>query len=159
VKIPIGAIIVSVFAIVWVAAGTRELKRGWFALWVALSILISLGVIYIGVHLTPAHPFRFHPKPYYISVALEAVFIFIAVLILRLTNRKYFILPVISIVVGLHFVGMVFAFDSNLYWWIAGAMCLLPILTMSILPSRLWLPVTGLGCAVILWSAAICAFF
>ena len=35
VRIPIGAIIVSGFAIAWVVAGARELNRAWF---VSLSI-------------------------------------------------------------------------------------------------------------------------
>ena len=158
-RIPIGAIIVSVFAIVWTAAGTRNLGRRWFALLLFLSILISLGVIYVAGHMQPARSFTFNAKAYNISVAFEVILIFIAVLFLRGAERKALLLPVISIIVGLHFIGMVWALGSNLYWWIAGAMSLLPVITMSILPRNMWGPVVGLGCAVILWLSAICAFF
>jgi hypothetical protein len=92
-------------------------------------------------------------------VAFEAVLIFLAVLFFRRSDRKHRLLPIISIIVGLHFFGMVAALGSNLYWWIGGAMCVLPIVTMSMLPRHIWNPVVGLGCAVILWSAVICAFF
>jgi len=159
VRIPIGAIIVSVFAIVWTAAGARSLGRRWFALLFFLSILISLGLVYTGSRIEPSHPAVFNGKAYGIAVTFEAVLIFFAVLILRMVNRKYLLLPVISIIVGLHFFGMVPALGSNLYWWIGAAMCLLPILSISILPRIIWEPVVGLGCAVILWSAVICAFF
>jgi hypothetical protein len=159
VRIPVGAIIVSGFAVAWTAAGARNLGRRWFALLFFLSIWISLGLIYAGAHIAPAHPAVFNGKAYGIAVTFEAVLIFFAVLILRMVNRKYLLLPVISIIVGLHFFGMVPALGSNLYWWIGAAMCLLPIFTVSLLPRNIWEPVVGLGCALILWCAVICAFF
>ena len=158
-KIPVGAITVSAFAIVWTAVGARTIGRRWFAFLVSMSILISLGVIYAGAHIEPAHPLVFNAKAYNISVAFELVLIFLAIVFLKKADRKDLLLPVISVIVGLHFFGMVAALGSNLYWWIGGAMCLWPIFTMSILPRNVWGPVVGLGCAVILWSAAICAFF
>jgi hypothetical protein len=159
VRIPVGAIIVSGFAVAWTAAGARNLGRRWFALLFFLSIWISLGLIYAGAHIAPAHPAVFNGKAYGIAVTFEAVLIFFAVLILRMVNRKYLLLPVISIIVGLHFFGMVPALGSNLYWWIGAAMFLLPIFTVSLLPRNIWEPVVGLGCALILWCAVICAFF
>jgi hypothetical protein len=158
-KIPVGATIVSTFAVIWTAAGARNLDRRWFFSLLLMSILISLGVIYVTGQMQPAHPFKFNAKAYNISVAFEVILIFIAVLFLRRAERKALLLPVISIIVGLHFIGMVWALGSNLYWWIAGAMSLLPVITMSILPRNMWGPVVGLGCAVILWLSAICAFF
>jgi hypothetical protein len=159
VKIPVGAIIVSCFATTWAIVGARTLGRRWFAFLIAVAIFISAGVIFAGAHIALAHPLTFNARAYNIWVALEAALIFFAIVILRATNRKHLLLPVISIVVGLHFFGMVAALGSNLYWWIGGAMCLLPIVTISILPRNVWAPVVGLGCAVILWSAAICAFY
>ena len=158
-KIPLGAIIVSSFAIVWTAAGARTLGRRWSMFFILLSILISFGVIYAGAHIAPAHPPIFNAKAYSTSVAVELVLILLAIVFLRKADRKDLLLPVISIIVGLHFFGMVAALGSNFYWWIGGAMCLWPIVTMSIWPRNVWGPVVGLGCAVILWSAAICAFF
>ncbi|HST31137.1 MAG TPA: hypothetical protein VLK27_09910 [Chthoniobacterales bacterium] len=158
-KIPIGAIIVSIFAVTWTAAGARNLGRTRFRLLFLASVLISGALIYAGTHIVPAHPPMFNGKAYAIAVTLEALLIFLAVMILRMTDHKSLLLPVISIIVGLHFFGMVPALSSNLYWWIGGAMFLLPIFTMSILPRKSWDPVVGLGCALILWCAVICAFF
>lgn len=158
-RIPVGAIIVSCFAVIWAAAGSRRLGQRWFAILLSMSVLISSGLIYAGSRIEPARPLTFSPKAYSISVALEAVLILLAVLFLRRPDRKHLLLPVISIIVGLHFFGMVWALGSNLYWWVGGAICLLPILTMSILPRNVWDPVVGLGCALILWLAVICAFF
>lgn len=158
-RIPIGAIIVSTFAVVWTAAGTRNLERRWFVWLLLMSILISLGVVYAGARMQPAHPFTFNVRAYNLSILFEVVLIFFAVLFLRGAERKDLLLPTISIIVGLHFIGMVWALGSNLYWWIAGAMCLLPVITVSILRRGLWAPVVGLGCAVILWLSSICAFF
>jgi len=158
-RIPIGAVIVSAFSIVWVAAGARSLGWRWLATLLFAAVLVSSGLIYAGGHIQPSHPQTFNAKPYTIAVAAEVVLIFLSVVILRRMNRKHLVFPVISIVVGLHFFGMVPALGSNLYWWIGGAMCLLPLLTMTILPQNVWQPVVGIGCAVILWTSVICASF
>jgi len=153
----IGAIVVSTFAVIWIAAGTRNLGRRWFSC--LLSISISLGVIVAAEKIALAHRATFNGKAYGLSVAFEAVLIFLAVFFLRSGDRKRFLLPIISIIVGLHFFGLVWALGSNEYWFVGSAMCLLSILTISILPRNLWDSVVGLGCAVILWFSVICAFF
>ena len=155
----IGAIVVSTFAVIWIAAGTRNLGRRWFSWLLSISILISLGVIVAAGKIAPVHPAMFNGKAYSVSIAFEAVLIFLAVLVFRSDDRKRFLLPIITIIVGLHFFGLVWALGSNEYWFVGSAMCLLSILTMSFLPRNLWDSVVGLGCAVILWFSVICAFF
>jgi len=155
----IGAIVVSTFAVIWIAAGTRNLGRRWFSWLLSISILISLGVIVAAGKIAPAHPATFNGKAYGLSVAFESFLIFLAVFFLRSGDRKRFLLPIISIIVGLHFFGLVWALGSNEYWFVGSAMCLLSILTISILPRNLWDSVVGLGCAVLLWFSVICAFF
>jgi hypothetical protein len=150
---------VSIFAIIWTAAGTHQLGRRWSALFSFMSILISLAVIYVATRIALTHPVVFNPTAYNISVGFEGVLIFLAVLFLVRSGSKQFLLSVISIIVGLHFFGMVWALGSNLYWFVGAAMCLLSILTMSIFPQLLWAPVVGIGCAMILWCSAVCAFF
>jgi hypothetical protein len=59
----------------------------------------------------------------------------------------------------LHYFGLVWALGSNEYWFVGIAMCLLSILTMSMVRQNLWDLVVGLGCAVILWFSVIRAFF
>ena len=128
----VDAIVVSTFAIIWIAAGTRNLGRRWFSWLLSISILISLGLIFAAGKIAPAHPATFNGTAYSLSVAFEAVLIFVAVVFLRSDDRKQFLLPTIAIVVGLHFFGMVWALGSNEYWFVGVTMCLLSILTMSI---------------------------
>ena len=134
----IRTIVVSIFAVIWIAAGTRNLGRRWFSWLLSISISISLGVIVAAGKISPTHPATFNGKAYGLSVAFEAILIFLAVLLLSSGDRKRFLLPIISIIVGLHFFGLVWAFGSNEYWFVGSAMCLLSILTMSILPRNLW---------------------
>ena len=134
----IRTIVVSIFAVIWIAAGTHNLGRRWFSWLLSISILISLGVIVAAGKISPAHPATFNGKAYGLSVAFEAILIFLAVLLLSSGDRRRFLLPIISIIVGLHFFGLVWAFGSNEYWFVGSAMCLLSILTMSILPRNLW---------------------
>jgi hypothetical protein len=156
----IGAIIVSAFAVLWIAAGTHQLGRLWFALLLLLALLVS-GVFIFAVGFIPyaARGGHFHGKIYQIFVALEVVAIIAAVVLLKGTGRKQYLVPVIALIVGAHFFGMVPALGSDLFWWVGGAMCVLPLLTMSILPQKAWAPVVGIGCALILWLSALGAFF
>ena len=141
----IRTIVVSIFAVIWIAAGTGNLGRRWFSWLLSISILISLGVIVAAGKISPAHPATFNGKAYGLSVAFEAILIFLAVLLLSSGDRKRFLLPIISIIVGLHFFGLVWAFGSNEYWFVGSAMCLLSILTMSILPRNLWASLPALA--------------
>jgi hypothetical protein len=156
-RINIGAVIVSVFAIAWAVAGASSLGRRWRATLSIAAVLVSGAIIFVSGTIAPAHPVQFNAAAYMIAVAFELVLIFAAVVYLKSTGRKDLLLPVISIIVGLHFFGMVWALGSGEYWWIASAICLLPIATMSMLPGKLWMPVVGLGCAVILWLSVLWA--
>lgn len=92
-------------------------------------------------------------------VTLEVIAIGCAVILLNRFDAKQYLIPVIAFIVGTHFFGMVPALRSNDFWWVGGAMCLLPVLTMSLLPQKTWTPVVGVGCALILWLSALRAFF
>jgi hypothetical protein len=101
----------------------------------------------------------FNGRIYGIFVTLEIVAIFIAVVLLKRIGAKQFVVPVIALIVGAHFFGMVPALHSNQFWWVGGVMCVLPVVTILALPQSTWAPVVGIGCAVILWSSALSAFF
>lgn len=155
----IGAIIVSGFAIFWTAAGASDLSRRCFVLFLAASVAISAAIVFAAARIPPGHAVQFNDKVYSLSVMFEAIFITLAVVFLTRTDRKYLLLPIISVIVGLHFFGMVWALGSNEYWWVGSAMCLFPVATMLVLRRRLWMPVVGFGCAVILWASAVWALF
>jgi len=156
----IGAIIVASFAVVWIAAGASQLDRRWFVTLLALAILISAAII-LAVTRIPLgrHSAGFNGRIYGIFVMLEFIAIFIAVIFLNRTGRTEYLMPVIALIVGAHFFGMVPALRSNEFWWVGGVMCALPLATMSILPQKIWSPVVGIGCAMILWLSALRAFF
>jgi len=153
----IGAIIVGVFAVVWTAAGARVFGRGWMVALPALAILISVTIAHMAAHHRSAYPFKFNGAGYGIAVGFEFIGIFFAVVILRSRRLYDLILPVISIIVGLHFFGMVPALGSDEYWWVGGAMCAWPLAIMWLTPRRWWIPMTGLGCAVIFWVSILCS--
>jgi hypothetical protein len=157
----VGAMIVACFAVLWVAAGMQSFRRPWFGLLFAISILISLAIIYAATKATPgsSHGRGFNGPVYGIFVTLEALFIIIAVVVLNRTGQKQYLIPVIAFIVGAHFFGMVPALHSSEFWWIGGGMCVLPVVTVLTLPPNLWAPVVGIGCAAILWLSALPAFF
>jgi hypothetical protein len=156
----IGAIIVACFAILWVAAGASQLERRWFVMLLALAIVISGTIIFAATRIPfGRHSGGFNGKVYGIFVTLEFIAILIAVILLNRTGRTEYLIPVIAFIVGAHFFGMVPALRSNDFWWVGGVMCALPLATMSILPQKIWSPVVGIGCAVILWLSALHAFF
>lgn len=104
------------------------------------------------------HSGGFDGAIYGICVTLEVTAIIIAAVLLNRPGRKQYLIPVIAFIVGAHFFGMVPTLHSNEFWWIGSAMCALPLLTLSMLPQKLWDPVVGFGSAVILWFSALCAF-
>lgn len=155
-----GAIIVAAFAVLWVAAGTRQLGRIWFASLLLLALLVSGLFIFAAAFIPYAtRGGRFDGKIYGIFVILELVAIVIAVALLNRTGRKQYLIPVIAFIVGAHFFGMVSALHSNDFWLVGGAMCILALAAISILPQNIWAPVVGIGCALILWLSALRAFF
>jgi len=156
----VGAIILACFAVFWVAAGTYEFRRLQFAFALTVAILISAGIVIASTRI----PFGkqsggFDGKIYGIFVTLEVVAIVITVGLLNRFGAKQYVIPAVAFIVGAHFFGMVPALRSNDFWWVGGAVCVLPLLTISISPQRFWAPVVGVGCAVILWLSALRAFF
>ena len=156
----IGAIIVAVFAVVWVAAGASNFPRSRFGWFLAVSILISAAIVLAATRIPfGRHSAGFNGRIYGIFVTLEAVAIVCAVVLLNRFGAKQYLMPTIAFIVGLHFFGMVPALQSNLFWWVGGAMCVLSSLSVFILPQSAWTPVVGIGCATILWLSALGAFF
>ena len=144
----------------WVVAGASELKRRWFVGLSIASVLISTGIILAATRLPfGKHSGGFDGRIYGIFVTLEAVAIVCAVILLNRFDAKQYLIPAIAFIVGAHFFGMVSALRSTDFWWVGGAMCVLPLVAIMTAPSRAWSPVVGVGCAVILWLSAVRAFF
>ena len=156
----VGAVIVASFALLWAAAGAHQLARHWFVSILSISTLISTAVIIAAIRAPIGkHSGGFDGTIYAIFVTLEVMAIVISAALLNRSSRKQYLIPVIAFIVGAHFFGMLAALHSNEFWWIGGAMCALPLLTILILAQKFWAPVVGIGCAVILWFSALRAFF
>ena len=168
----IGATLVSAFAVGWVLAGVRSLAGRWPVTLSLLAAAISAVVVWRdyrllreGIHV----PTRFNGAAYGAAVTFESIAIPLAAALLKRNDKASYILPAVAQIVGVHFFGLVWAFDSPACWWIGGAMCLLPIVTVTCLPEltrgrtggskiHLWNVVVGIGCAVILWVAVVALF-
>jgi hypothetical protein len=169
----IEGIIVASFAALWAALGVRSLGRGWAIGLTLASVLLSLALVMAGVGQlrspsTTAPAGVLHPNAYWLSVAFEAVAIPLAVFILKRWRQHQYILPIIALIVGLHFFVLVPAFGSFEFAWIGSAMSVIalatiwflpPTVTWRVGPSRrqvdLWRLVVGIGCTAVLWCLAV----
>lgn len=125
-----------------------------------VAALISGLIIFTATQIPfGRHSGGFNGKIYGIFVVLEFFAIFIATILLNRRGKTEYVLPVTALIVGAHFFGMVPALRSNDFWWVGGIMCAVPVLTVAILPQKIWSPVVGIGCALVLWLSALRAFF
>jgi hypothetical protein len=92
----------------------------------------------------------------------EAIAIPIVVPVLARQHHPEYIMPAISAIVGVHFVGMAKAFHTPRYFWICLVLVLLSAGTVVFLPLhsgahsiQLWTVVVGWGCAAVLWADSL----
>src|SRR5215472_7557981 len=168
----IGGIIAASFAALSAALGLRSLGQGWAIRLTVASALLSLALVIAGVGQlrSPSSTTAAgvpHPNVYWVSVAFEAVAIPLAVFILRRRRQHRYILPIIVLIIGLHFFVLVPAFSSFEFAWIGSALSVIALATIWFLPptvtwrvgsSRrqvdLWALVVGTGTAAVLWCLA-----
>ncbi len=158
------------FALAWGLSGSFALPGIWRTIILALVVLLTLIFVTIAVTFSrnagrvpsstgeaPPNPFR--TASYRIAVIAMLVAFPIAGRLLTLSGHSEAIMPVIAIIVGLHFIGLVPAFRSGIFGWVAGAFCLIGAIA-------LFLPVhaggvafrqafVGLGCAIALWLSVV----
>ena len=167
-------VIVAIFGLFWGLAGTAGLPPsfGSIGLLVVLGITLALVVVAFGVRRLAGrfplggekgvNPFR--TRSYKISVLLMVVAFPIASVVLRTTGFEDALMSVIAIIVGLHFFGLIRAFDSQRFAVIGGAMCLIGVLSLGI-PVHMTLTtgislalrqtIVGIGCALVLWGSIL----
>ncbi|AZI42975.1 hypothetical protein EHF33_09665 [Deinococcus psychrotolerans] len=157
------------FALGWGISGSLALPGNWRIPALILVVLVSLGLATVGFKFyrrakqspnqsaSPAvNPFL--TTPYRIAVTAMLIAFPVAGRLLTVSGHPDAIMPVIAILVGLHFLGLVPAFRSGTFVWVAGAFCLLgatalflPVQLGSSPPIELRSAFVGLGCALILW--------
>lgn len=167
--------IVALFGLFWGLAGTAGLPPPFesIGLLVVLGITLALVAIAFGVrHLagrfpssegeTAVNPFR--TRAYGVSVLLMVLAFPIASIGLRTTGFADALISVSAIIVGLHFFGLVRAFDSQRFALVGGAMCLVGVISLG-LPVHVSLAtgaslalrqtIVGIGCALVLWISIL----
>ena len=156
----------ALFALAWGLSGSFALLGIWRVAVLVLIILLTglLGTAALQFtraarHIVPgdeaALPNPFRTTSYRVSVLAMVLAFPLAGRLLSSSGHPNAIMPVIAIIVGLHFLGLIWAFRSTMFGWVAVAFCLVGGLA-------LFLPVqyggvslrqafVGLGCAVVLW--------
>lgn len=163
-------LISALFALAWGLNGSAALPGGWRTATAALVVLVTLALVAAAAVFNrrarrappdPAatrNPFR--TVSYRVAVVAILVAIPVAGRVLTLAGQGDAVMPVVAVIVGLHFVGLVRAFESRAFAWVAGAFCVLELGALF-LPVRvgetlaLRHAVVGLGCALVLWLSLV----
>jgi hypothetical protein len=148
-----GVIILSVAAALWCSLTSPSLPEAWRIPIVATGLLISGALIALAVKRGSENSGPFHLKIFWLSVGFEAVAIPLAIHFLIAAHQAAFILPVLTIIVGLHFVGMWLALERRLHLAICFGMCAAGLIAIFLTPP-LRMQVAGFGSALTLWLAA-----
>ena len=161
----LGTMIGVAFGGVWAAAGAAGLPRGWRGSAAVLSVLVAAALI-AALILVPrtAATGVFRGSVYWIAVGIESAAVLVAAVVLNRRKRQDLLLPVIGMIVGIHFLGLWQATDLVRFVWIAIAMT-------AICGAALFLPardangtrarqiVAGFGTALVLWTAGAMTLF
>lgn len=173
--VAVNIVIAAIFGLFWGITGTAGLPPPFELLGRSLLLVITLMLFAVALWFlrlarrlpsadgkNRVNPFR--TRAYRISVLLMALAIPMTSIVLSNTGFENAIVPVIAIIVGLHFFGLIRAFDSQRFAIVGGAMCLVGVVALG-LPVRLSFntgaslalreTVVGVGCALILWVGVL----
>lgn len=160
----------ALFALAWGLNGSAALPGGWSTAAASLVVLVTLALVAVAAVFN-RRARRFPPDPtatknpfrtvsYRVAVVAMLVAIPAAGRVLTLTGQGDAIMPVVAVIVGLHFFGLVRAFESRNFAWVASSFCVLGLGALF-LPMQvgetlaLRYAVVGLGCALVLWLGLV----
>jgi hypothetical protein len=159
-----GAVLMAAVSIAWYLWAAAAVPDFWMRVLVLLLISTSIVVFSIGRRLLVtlrrsrpgpgANPLRL--RTYRAAVLFEAVAILIAVLLLggRPAAARY--LPtVVALIVGVHFLGLVAAFGSRIYFVVCAAMCLFGLAALGVPSPAMRAMIVGIGCGVVLDTTSL----
>lgn len=157
--IAIGSLVLTGFGALWLVLGIRFLLgfdwRVLFGLGLIALALVSgaLRVWSAAQHLTPGPSSgeNVAGPAFGIVTTVEFGLIFATVLVCRLAGRGELILPIIALIVGLHFIPLAAIFGVRIYY-VTGIAIVLAVLASFFAPSEgLRQAVASLGCGSVLW--------
>ncbi len=157
----------------WGINGSLALPDSWELVTIVFTILVTVAMVAVAITFhrnakqfpsdasgPPTSPFR--TTAYRLAVAAMLVAIPVVARVLTLRGQGDAIMPAVAIIVGFHFLGLVSAFRSRIFAWIAVAFCalgvgalFLPVQVGQAGSFELRYAVIGLGCALILWLSAV----
>ena len=97
----------------------------------------------------------------------EVVLIAAAVVIPGVAGHPGLRVPLIAVVVGVHFVPLAMLFEAKSYYVVGALLCAVEVVTLTLFPEtvtrgsttvELWWVITGFGAALILWGTALFAW-
>jgi predicted signal transduction protein with EAL and GGDEF domain len=159
---PIGGTIGLIFGSLWCLLGAMALPAALrapatlagFAIGAALILLLWRRRTIQG-----SGTAMFRQRAYIIAVVLEVAAIAAASYLLRSHGLQNFFIPVVGVIVGLHFIGLWQATGMPLFLGIAAAMCVVSVVSMLLPHATGELDmrdaVCGFGNALVLWIGAM----
>ncbi len=117
----------------WAAMGTLALPTSFRPLTISAALaltLILLGRLWVCV--VPASRGFHRRKAFRIAVILETLALIAAGYLLTRYHLEAYMVPVIGIIVGLHFIGLWLASGSTAFLWMAAAMCTISAAAMAL---------------------------
>lgn len=159
-----GAIILSIFALVWAMAGASGIDGGAIYWGIgAISLLVTVGAIALAVRTDSSRTEPRHLPPdwqrrYNIIGIAEGLAILVAIVALVSLDRPGLIPPVVCVIVGVHFLPLERTFDQPEYRWTALALCAVGAVGAAMLAplgDEAVRAVVGLGAAIVLWGTAV----
>lgn len=158
-----------VFALAWGVNGSLALPNPWRVIAAVVVVLTTLAMLATAVTFRrnagrfpadsstpPTDPFR--TTAYRIAVVAMIIAIPVAGRLLTLSGHGDAVMPAVAIIVGLHFLGLVAAFQSKMFIWTAVGFCVLGLVALFLPVEVGGIPTfkpryafVGLGCALILW--------
>lgn len=159
-----GAIILSVFALIWALAGASGIGGGAVYWGIgAVALVISLGAIAFAVRSEPDRGASRRVAPdwqrrYNLVGIAEGVAILVAIVALIWIDVPGLIPPVVCLIVGIHFLPLESIFGQREYRWTALALCAVAVVgaaMLSFASEEAVRAIVGFGAAIVLWSTAI----
>lgn len=149
----LGLIVVACFGALWAAVGASVLKSKCRIGVIAVATIITLLLMMQSSRLHQRSGY-FHANYYVYSVVFEVIAIVVTIVLVRRFADRSLILPLIAIIVGLHFLGLRLATGQDVFIWLAVAMCLFGV--TGTLASPAWRRlIAGFGSALALWASAL----
>jgi hypothetical protein len=169
-----GVIFIAFFSTLWAQIGIMGLQ-GWGTPWLTIAtILVGLALFGGSMSLlltsrrlqervarAEAQERRSKNKWFRIIFLTEGVLILIAAFVCNAVNRFDLFLPVMVLIVGVHFFPLAAVFRENIHYLAGALLCLLVTITLLVVPERAdvgnlhivaWEVILGFCSALILWG-------